>query len=252
MTGRARPLILAYNAWGRLAFNVSAKHLLASPALSSAVRSKDLHLAPVVNFGKSDVATRAERLAKCLKSVLETCESEKVDLLAFSMAGVDIRLALQENPHLAERVSNLVSIGAPCRGTVLSRVYAHGYLDSSQLEKSNLCTGVHYTDLMETNDEAMERLNAYCEPLPGVTYHYVAGDKAFEDQSEYLRRVARKLLESKVNQDCVFNDGLFFDHEVLEGGNTLKLNADHLDLSPVGLCRAQDAYGHIFKYLQSY
>ena len=252
MSSRARPLILAYNAWVKLVFNASQKMLIQSPAINALLKKEELHLCPVVNFSKSDILSRAEKFDAKLKSVLRKIEADKVDVVAFSMAGLDVRVALQDNKELAGRVENFVTVGTPQRGTLLSRVYANNHLDSSHLEKSNLCTGVHYTDLMETSDEAMDRLNDYFEPHSGTTYHTIAGDKAFQDQSECLRRVSKQLLESKANEQSVFNDGLFFDEEVVGTGHVLKLNADHLDLSPFGINRGQDIYGHVFKYLNSY
>lgn len=252
MSARARPLILAYNAWGKLVFNASSKMLIQSPAINALLKKEELHLCPVVNFSKSDILARGQKFEAKLKSVLQNIEADKVDLIAFSMAGLDVRVALQDNKDLADRVENFVAVGTPQRGTLLSRVYANNHLDSSHLEKSNLCTGVHYIDLMETSDEAMDKLYDYLEPNSGTTYHTIAGDKAFQDQSENLRRVSKRLLESKVNEQSIFNDGLFFDDEVVGTGKVLKLNADHLDLSPFGINRGQDIYGHIFKYLDSY
>lgn len=252
MFKRPRPLILAYNLWGKLAFNVHSKLLIQSPAIRSLADQRTLYICPVINFSKSDISTRAQRFTTKVTAILKNVKDEKIDIVAFSMAGLDVKVALHENKHLADRVKNYVTVGTPQHGTLLSVLYANNQLDSSQLEKSNLCTGVHYHDLMETNEENMNKLNDYLEPNSQIAYHYIAGDKAFQDQTDVFKRVSKRLMESSINNESLFNDGLFFDDEVINGDKSLKLNADHLDLSPVGTNRGQDAYEHIFRYLNSY
>ena len=252
MLNRSRPLILAYNLWGKLAFNLSQRHLINSYALRSSMQEGSVHLCPVINFSKSDIANRSQRFGTKINKILKDINTEKIDIVAFSMAGLDMQVVLQENAELAERVQNFVTVGTPCTGTLLSKLYINNQLDASQLEKTNLSTGVHYSDLMECNDEDMKRLNDYLEPYSTITYHSIAGDKDFQDQSNVFKRVSKKLLESSINQENIFNDGLFFENEVVNCEKSLRLNADHLDLAPIGVNKEQDYYGHIFKYLNSY
>lgn len=252
MLSRSRPLILAYNLWGKLAFNVSTKILIQSPAIRAGVTEGSVQLCPLVNFSKSDVETRAKMFGTKINAMMKGIDAEKVDIVAYSMAGLDVNLALQEDKKLADRVQNLVTVGTPRTGTLLATLYSNNQLDSAQLEKSNLCTGVHYSDLMECNDETMKQLNEYLEPYGSITYHSIAGDKAFQDQTGVFRSISKRLLESSINRNAIFNDGLFFDNEVISTQNSLTLNADHMDLSPIAIDRGQDHYGHIFRYLNSY
>lgn len=252
MLKRSRPLILAYNLWGKLAFNVSEKHLIQSPAIQSLVTSGNLYLCPLINFSKSDILSRAQRFETKIMSTLENINEDKIDIVAYSMAGLDLKVVLQENKNLADKVQNYVTVGTPHCGTLLSVIYNSNQLDSSHLEKSNLSTGVHYSDLMECNEENMQRLNDYLEPYDHIRYHSIAGDKAFQDQSKAYQRISKQLLESRINNGHIFNDGLFFEDEVRTDTNSITLNADHLELSPVSIMRDQDHYGHILKYLSSY
>lgn len=251
MQTKNRPVVFAYYLWGNLATSSGFKDFAKNTPIFTLKNERAIHC-PLVNFTKGDIVSRSKKIGKKLNQLVKSRKLKEFDLVGFSMAGVDLRLLVQEDEELASKVQNLVSVASPLNGTVLSDVYLNDQLDANHLEKTNIITGTHYSDLMECTRDNMKLFKEYVPKIDSINYHTVIGDKSFVEQCDTLQRVSSVLLESKANVGNVFNDGLFFDNEVREGENYMRFNADHYELSPLYPTKTKSAYHKIYDYLQQY
>jgi triacylglycerol lipase len=174
--------------------------------------------APQVNPIGS-VQQRGEQLkAAILKNIpLEG----KVHILAHSMGGLDARYALAHYPELASRVSTLVTIGTPHRGSPVADAVAHPsdplfkHIPPFLLQILQTNAGA----LHDLTTEAGSRFNESTPDAKGVRYLNVAGDASRGGYKLFLFKLASVIgdLTGQINDGVVARDSALLEgHEQLE------------------------------------
>lgn len=142
----------------------------------------------------ASVNTRAGEFASQI--IANSEETDELYLIAHSMGGLDIRVALQNNPALQKRVKAVVTVGTPHQGSEVAEVLTSGligknFADILQIFPSDL-TGV--LDLRP--DRCAER-NSYVieniQILSHIKFYTIAGNPTLTggDFSKMFRLAAR-------------------------------------------------------------
>lgn len=161
------------------------------------------------------VAFRAQHLARFLDRVPHA----RLILVGHSMGGLDARYAASRLDP-ARRISHVVTIGTPHKGTALAD-WALG--DSEWL--SRLARFIDRGALHDLSLAGAERLNAEMPDRSDVGYVSLAGACHPELLVGTLRRLGARLA-----QDEGANDGLVSLHSALRGHTQVSLSANHMEL----------------------
>jgi triacylglycerol lipase len=156
---------------------------LGSLKLMHDLRRRDIELRVVRAPVTATVAQRASRLA----AELEATRAERVVLVGHSMGGLDARYTAR---HLdpAHRVSDVVSLGTPHRGTMLA--------DLVHRLRHRLPAALREIDrggLADLTRAAATRFNEAVPDRPDVHYHAICGRIAPSAVPSLLRPFARRL-----------------------------------------------------------
>lgn len=114
------------------------------------------------------VPQRAQQLAEMVRSL----SHDRVTIVAHSLGGLDARYAIS-HLGLHERVTELVTVGTPHRGTPIANLatLAPAIAARRMARKLGLCTDA----LDWLTPASMERFNQEVRDVPGVTYTSVVG-----------------------------------------------------------------------------
>lgn len=161
------------------------------------------------------VEARARRLARCLDAL----PHPRLILVGHSMGGLDARfVASRLDP--SRRVSHVVTVGTPHRGTALAE---WALRDSVWLTR--LARFFDRGALIDLTRERARRLDALMPDRPDVGYLALAGDCPSRRLAGLLRRLAERLGEEEGP-----NDGLVSLRSALRGPGARALSASHLEL----------------------
>ena len=178
--------------------------------------------------------------ARSLVAKLEALPHARVDIIAHSLGGLDVRYALA-HLGLAARVRSLVTVGTPHLGTPLADLASEGPLGVAR--KAIATLGVPLPALDWLSPSALERFNREVPDAPGVRYACVVGGVrrdetpvalALAAPHAYLRRIAGA------------NDGLVPMASQYWGETLAEIEADHfaqVGWHDVGTRRTFDAPG---------
>jgi triacylglycerol lipase len=111
----------------------------------------------------ASIALRAEELARLVRMI----PAKKVNIIAHSMGGLDVRYAISKL-GLADRVASLITIGTPHLGTPVADLGAR--LSELLRLKSLLGRIVDVDAFYDLTTERMERFNRDVADAPGVIY----------------------------------------------------------------------------------
>ena len=111
----------------------------------------------------ASIALRAEELARLVRMI----PAKKVNIIAHSMGGLDVRYAITKL-GLADRVASLITIGTPHLGTPVADLGAK--LSDLLRLKSLLGRVVDVNAFYDLTTERMEQFNRDVADAPGVVY----------------------------------------------------------------------------------
>jgi triacylglycerol lipase len=133
------------------------------------------------------VAKRAARLASLIETT-QVADGEKVQIIAHSMGGLDAREAIRV---VGDRVSTLVSIGTPYRGSPVADALVHGAGPLAGRLPTWLAAAFHGSALQALTTDAVAAVGTERDLFPpGVRYIEVAGDASRGTWTMPLFRVA--------------------------------------------------------------
>lgn len=161
------------------------------------------------------VAFRAQHLAR----FLDRLPHRRLILVGHSMGGLDARYVASRFDPKA-RISHVVTIGAPHRGTALADWALHHPTWLTRLARF-----VDRGALRDLSLEGADRLNAQMPDRVDVGYVSLAGACAPELVLGTLRRLGERL-----TADEGPNDGLVSLRSALRGPETVTLSANHVEL----------------------
>jgi triacylglycerol lipase len=166
------------------------------------------------------VEARARALARLIRNA---SPDEPVHVIAHSMGGLDARHMIS---HLGmhERVTTLVTLGAPHRGSpVADRVSE--YARTSRLRDLLHLSRLENTALRDLRTDACLRWNEKTPDAPGVRYFSVAGVKPRE-QTIYGLRFTHDVVAAAEGA----NDGLVSETSAAWGETLPHWDCDHVNL----------------------
>ncbi|HET7462462.1 MAG TPA: hypothetical protein VFJ82_14510 [Longimicrobium sp.] len=175
-------------------------------------------MAPQVNpFGQ--VKQRGTELGHFILGHVAT--NERAQVIAHSMGGLDIRYALSQVAGVAERVSAVVCIGTPHRGSPVADAIAHR---TGPLVKQIPRLLIHQLErnagaLNDLTTEVCIARDAVMPDVPGIRYIDVAGDASRGSHELLLFRLAAAIghITGEVNDGVVTrSSALRAGHQHLE------------------------------------
>lgn len=116
----------------------------------------------------ASIALRAEELARLVRMI----PAKKVNIIAHSMGGLDVRYAIAKL-GLADRVASLITVGTPHLGTPVADLGAR--LSDVLRLKALLGRVVDVNAFYDLTTARMERFNRDVADAPGVLYGSVIG-----------------------------------------------------------------------------
>lgn len=111
------------------------------------------------------IATRAEGLAKAVRAL----DSEKVNIVAHSMGGLDARY-LASRMQMAPRIASITTIGTPHRGTPLADLGTGLWGVAPTARKLLERMGLDVNGFFDLTTDKMARFNAAVPDAKGVFY----------------------------------------------------------------------------------
>jgi triacylglycerol lipase len=166
------------------------------------------------------VEARARALARLIRNA---SPDEPVHVIAHSMGGLDARHMIS---HLGmhERVTSLVTLGAPHRGSpVADRV--SDYVRSSKLRDVLRLTHLENTALRDLRTDVCARWNERTPDAPGVKYFSIAGVKPREEMI-YGLRFTHDVVAAAEGR----NDGLVSESSAQWGETWKRWDCDHVNM----------------------
>ncbi|MBC3918905.1 hypothetical protein H8L32_15550 [Undibacterium sp. CY18W] len=158
--------------------------------------------------------------AKTLADIIRQQPPGRIDVIAHSMGGLDARFALAHMPDVAARVTALVTIGTPHKGSpVADAVFDHTHALTRAIPEFIKNQAGALEDLTTT---AAKKFNDTTSDAPGVRYYNIAGD-ARKGAPSLFYPLATVLETSNPG----INDGLVLKSSALYDGHT------HLEDWPV-------------------
>ncbi len=106
------------------------------------------------------IETRAEAWFKIIPQVLEHTGASQLNIIAHSMAGLDIRYALFAFPELEKSVKSVVTIASPHHGTSLAELAfkAPDFVKENFLKLSDWLGNKWYSDMKSDTSGALKQL----------------------------------------------------------------------------------------------
>ncbi|HYR19069.1 MAG TPA: alpha/beta fold hydrolase [Myxococcales bacterium] len=174
------------------------------------------------------IAVRAEQL----RALVQQLPSERVNVIAHSMGGLDARYAISRL-GLRDRVASLVTIGTPHQGTPVADLGA-GIVPAGVSRALSRVLDVRA--LHDLTTDSLERFNREVPDAPGVAYCSVVGRSALT-QTNPLLWPSHAYLSARSGA----NDGLVPSASQGWGKVIREIEADHW--AQIGWSRSFDAVG---------
>ncbi|MFZ6723378.1 hypothetical protein [Undibacterium sp. Ji49W] len=163
------------------------------------------------------IAERAETLAK----VISLQPPGRIDVIAHSMGGLDARYALARMPDVAARVTALVTIGTPHKGSPVADAVCN-HIPNALTQAIPEFIKNQAGALKDLTTAAAKKFNATTSDAEGVRYYNIAGN-AKQGTPSLFYPLATLLEQSNTE----INDGLVLKSSALYEGHT------HLEDWPV-------------------
>lgn len=174
----------------------------------------------VYSFRVHPTATVASRAAELAKAV-EAIDSDRVNIVAHSMGGLDARY-LASRLAMSKRVASIVTVGTPHRGTPLADLGAGLWLVAPATKLLLEKGGFDAHGLLELTTAKMKRFNEEVPDQEGVFYGCWLARSSFRTLNPMLLPTWQ-VLKLKAGE----NDGLVPVSSQLWGETCGEIEADH-------------------------
>jgi triacylglycerol lipase len=166
-TGPRYPIVLAHGLMGFDVIRVGRREAEYFRGIPQRLRrgGASVHVARVP--AAAGIARRAEALAGCIRAL----PSDRVNVVAHSMGGLDARYAIAQL-GLARRVASVVTIGAPHRGTAIADVGTNLVGDGLGLKRALSLIGLDVAAFSDITTREMKTFNELNPDVDGVAYGF--------------------------------------------------------------------------------
>lgn len=116
-----------------------------------------------------------------MEKILKENNCDKFNLISFSIAGIDSRVALSENKSLNKKLNKFVSIASPHNGSLLGSLIEQQKFPYSDLTNLSTLLGVHFSSLQDVSKDNMKKWNSFLEDHDDERYYSINGDKMLKE-----------------------------------------------------------------------
>ncbi|KAM3147442.1 hypothetical protein pb186bvf_000249 [Paramecium bursaria] len=167
-----------------------------------------------------------EQRANYFKEHIKNLKQEKLSLVGFSLAGLDLRYALSG----IDSVTQLITVGTPHKGSFLAEGYRRQEIQRGFIDPISRVIGVQTKYFEEVNPQNIRDFNFVTPNKENVRYSSIDAETLHIGMKDIFIPTSKFIEQKKEFNVPTGSDGVFLHKECRWGDHLITLDCDHSSL----------------------